>query len=228
MTSVAGQSGVSADQGEPVLVLLDVLDGNLPSLDRMAVLAVGSELSAVDIGVAVSARVANVRKQQFGVAVSARAHGRVHATQRIPGLAVIKIRHRTNWFPTRTGVAGLARKRERTVGTSGRGLVRPLLAGRQERHRQSKQNQHRPSHCFVCPHSFWRTEPVKWPYRVLCFKSTLTTVSLRDMIRDSHISPSTTMPSLGESTLLHQNPEFLALMDNALSWDDCRSPTLPP
>ncbi len=172
MTSVAGQSGVSADQGEPVLVLLDVLDGNLPAFDRMAFLAVGSELSAVDIGVAVSARVANVRKHQFGVALSARAHGRVHATQRISGLAVIKIRHRTNWFPTRTGVAGLARKSERTVGTSGRGLVRPLLAGRQERRRQSKQNQHRPFHCFVCPHSFWRTEPVKWPYRVLCFKST--------------------------------------------------------
>src|SRR5260370_14969691 len=108
MTSVAGQSGVSADQREPVLVLLDVLDGNLPSLDRMAVLAVGSELSAVDIGVAVSARVANVRKHQFCVALSARAHGRVHATQPIPGLAVIKIRQRTNWFPTPTCRAGSA------------------------------------------------------------------------------------------------------------------------
>src|SRR5260370_22930132 len=150
MTSVAGQSGVSADQGEPVLVLLDVLDGNLPSLDRMAVLAVGSELSAVDIGVAVSARVANVRKQQLGVALSARAHGRVHATHRIPGLAVIKIRHRTNWFPTRTGVAGLAMKGETTVGTSRRGLVTPLLAGRPGPDRQSNPNQHLQSHYFVC------------------------------------------------------------------------------
>src|SRR5260370_41407624 len=95
----------------------------------MAVLAVGSELSAVDIGVAVSARVANVRKQQFGVALSARAHGRVHATQRIPGLAVIKIRHRTNWFPTRTGVAGLVRKGGRTRRTSCRNLVAPMVCG---------------------------------------------------------------------------------------------------
>src|SRR5260370_1489141 len=136
MTSVAGQSGVSADEREPVLVLLDVLDGNLPALDRMAFLAVGSELSAVDIGVAVSARVANVRKHQFGVALSARAHRRVHATQRIPGLAVIKIRHRTNWFPTRTGVAGLARKRERAVGTSRGGVARPLFACSQQRQLQ--------------------------------------------------------------------------------------------
>jgi len=60
MTGIAVNGGVSARQREAVVVLLDIFDGNLPSPNRMALLAVSSQLAPMNIRVAVLATLAGV------------------------------------------------------------------------------------------------------------------------------------------------------------------------
>lgn len=60
MTGVAVNGSVRACQGEAVVVLLDIFDGNLPSTDGVALLAVSAELAPMNISVAVLATLADV------------------------------------------------------------------------------------------------------------------------------------------------------------------------
>ena len=55
MTGVAVHGGVRTRQREAVVVLVDILNGDLPSPDCMALLTVSSQLSPVNISVAVLA-----------------------------------------------------------------------------------------------------------------------------------------------------------------------------
>ena len=68
---ITAEGGVRPEKREAVLVLLDVVDRNLPTFGRMALLAPRSQLSTMDIGVAVRARVANVGEDQFRVTLRA-------------------------------------------------------------------------------------------------------------------------------------------------------------
>lgn len=67
MAGVTIQRGVSPNQWKTILVLLDLLDGNLPALDGVALLTVGAKLTLMNIGVAVGAFCPHVRKHRFGV-----------------------------------------------------------------------------------------------------------------------------------------------------------------
>lgn len=133
MARLTGYRGVRADQGEPVLVLLDVLNGDLPAFDRVALFAFGAQLPAMNISVAVSAGVADIGEDHFGVALSAGGQRRVQAAQGVAGFVVIEIRHRTNWLPTHARMARLAREAEIAVRASCGGLV--LLVGCQDKRR---------------------------------------------------------------------------------------------
>src|SRR6185437_13657552 len=68
VASVAIERRMRSHQREAVLVVLDLLYRDLPSLHRVALLAVGAELAFVNVGVAVSALVRNIAEHQLGVA----------------------------------------------------------------------------------------------------------------------------------------------------------------
>ena len=60
MTGIAVNNRVGTRQREAVVVLLDIFDGNLPAPNRMAFLAVSSQLAPMNVGVTVLAMLAYV------------------------------------------------------------------------------------------------------------------------------------------------------------------------
>lgn len=122
---VALHHGVHAEQGEPVEVLRNLLHRNLPAVHRVALRAIRSKLSAMDVRVAVGAILANVGKDRFHMAAGARDLF-MHAAQRILRSVVIKFGDRANRRPTRRRMAVFARNIEVAVRT----LLRLALGGR--------------------------------------------------------------------------------------------------
>lgn len=90
MTFIALNRCVSAKERKAILVILYLLDRSIPSADGMALRAVRTELSAMDISVAVGASLADVGENRFDVALGA-AHFLVHAAERVGGLVVIEL-----------------------------------------------------------------------------------------------------------------------------------------
>jgi hypothetical protein len=68
---IAIQRGVGAQEREPILVLLDLLQGHIPALHRVALLTTGTELAPVDISVAIGTLGADVGENRFGMALRA-------------------------------------------------------------------------------------------------------------------------------------------------------------
>ena len=100
--------GVRADQGKAVGVVPDGLKRNLPALDRMALGAVGAELAAVDIGVAIGARRPDVFEHHAGVALRT-GHVLVHAAQRIASQIMVEFGIGADRLPTLVTMAICAR-----------------------------------------------------------------------------------------------------------------------
>ena len=71
VAAVALQRCMRADQRKPVLMIPHSLEGDLPALHGMAPLAIGTHLPTVDIGVAVTAPCASIRKHRLCVALGA-------------------------------------------------------------------------------------------------------------------------------------------------------------
>lgn len=92
VAGIAVDSRVSSGQWETIIVILDLLHGNGPSTHRVALLAVGAQLAAVNVSVAVLALGAHVREHRLHVTLGA-GHGLVHSAQWIPRLVVIKLRY---------------------------------------------------------------------------------------------------------------------------------------
>lgn len=65
-------------QGEAVVVLLNLCNGNLPATYRMALFAVGAELPAMNVGMAVMATLAHIGEHRLDVALRA-GYGLMHA-----------------------------------------------------------------------------------------------------------------------------------------------------
>lgn len=107
VTSIALDRGMRTEEWKAAIVLLYLLDRNLPSANRVALFAVCPELAAVDVGVAILATLADVREYRLHMALHA-GHRAVHAAQRIASLAVIKLRGGSNGFPALCGMAVLA------------------------------------------------------------------------------------------------------------------------
>ena len=121
------------NQRKTILVLLDLLDGNLPALDAVTLLAIGAELALVNVGVTVGALGRNVGKYRLGVALSA-SDFLVHATKRVTGLVVVELRNAADGFPAAEGMAILAGDVQVSVRAAsvGRGLRVPGHAGKKE------------------------------------------------------------------------------------------------
>lgn len=123
-TFVAGvtvHGSVSSDQREAVLVLLDLLDRDLPALDGMALLATCAKLALVDVGVAIGAAGAGVGEYRLGVTLGA-GYALVHASQWEPGLVVIKLREGPDGFPAIRRMTILAGDGQRAMRTAASGV----------------------------------------------------------------------------------------------------------
>lgn len=105
---VAVHGRVRPGKREAIVMLLDLLHADLPSLNRVALLAVGAQLPPVNIGMAVLAALPHIRKHRLHVALHA-GHRLVHAAQWITSLVVVELRNCTDRFPRACRVAVLAR-----------------------------------------------------------------------------------------------------------------------
>jgi hypothetical protein len=115
MAGVARNSGMRAQQGEPVAVILHGLGSHAPSLDRVAILALRAELPPVEIRMAGGALRSCLGKNFRDVA---RITGYVlmHPAQREGCfLIVIKLRLCAERGPARGGVTILTGQREAAV-----------------------------------------------------------------------------------------------------------------
>jgi len=112
---------MGADERKAILVIANRIEGDIPSLYRVATLAIGSELAAMDVCVAVCTIGTYILENEAGVALRA-AHFLVHPTERISGLIVVELGVGTDWFPTCVRMAVLARNVERAMGIGHLGL----------------------------------------------------------------------------------------------------------
>ena len=104
MARLTVDSRVCPDQREAVLVIANRCNGNIPALDGMARLTICSELSPVNIRVAVRALLSHICKNEFHMALRA-LHFFVHSAQRIARLVVVKFRNTADGLPTEGSVA---------------------------------------------------------------------------------------------------------------------------
>lgn len=99
VTRVAIDRGMGPDQREPIQVLVDLLDRNIPALDGVALFAVGTHLGLVNVRMALSALRSDIVENRLGVALRA-GNALVHSAQRILGGVVIKLRNGADRLPT--------------------------------------------------------------------------------------------------------------------------------
>ena len=109
---------MSADERKAILMLIDGVNGHLPSGDLVAELALRAISAAVNVGMAVLTIGADVCENRVDV-TSLAAHAAVQTEQRKTGLGVIEIGLFTNRSPLRNRVALSAGDLERTMRTFG-------------------------------------------------------------------------------------------------------------
>jgi hypothetical protein len=115
---IALHRGVRAQQRKTILVVLQLLNRDIPSLHRMALRAVRTHLAPVDVIVAILAVLAYVGEHRFDVALRA-FHFFMHPAQGIAGFAVVKFGDGTDGTPFRGGVTVFTRNREGPVWAPG-------------------------------------------------------------------------------------------------------------
>lgn len=118
VAGLALDGGMSADQGETVLVLLDGGKIDLPTFDGVALLAIGAKFSSVDVGVAIGAILPHVGKDPLQVALRA-SDLLVHAAQGVARFVVVKLGDSADGAPAGVGVAILTRDSQGPVRTAG-------------------------------------------------------------------------------------------------------------
>lgn len=119
------QGRMRTHQGKAILVLVDLLHRDLPSLYCMALVAGCAELALVNIGMAVGALLAHIGEHRPGVALGA-TDPLVHAAQRKSGLAVVELRDIADRLPPAQGVTVLAGDVQRPVRALRTGVACPL------------------------------------------------------------------------------------------------------
>ena len=108
VAGVAIYRGVGAHQGKAVIVLLYLASGDLPSANRVALLAVCSQLALVNVGMAVLTALSDVGEYRLDVTLRTR-DGRMHAPQGIFRLVMIEFRNGADGLPRIRRVTVLAR-----------------------------------------------------------------------------------------------------------------------
>ena len=141
VTFVARNSGMRSNQREAPVVLLDLCRLNLPATHRVALLAVRTQLPAVNIGMALRAQMTHVGEDRLGVAGGA-GHALVQAAQWKACRIVIEFWDGTDRLPAVKRVTVLARDVQGTVRTTRRQRGLRLGLGRLLRSRQPRQQRH--------------------------------------------------------------------------------------
>jgi hypothetical protein len=118
MALVALHGGVSAKQRKAILVVFDLLDGDVPALHGVALRAVRTHLAAVNVCVTIGTIFADVGENRLDVALNA-LHFFVHAAERIASFAVIEFRRGFDGPPSSSGVAVFARNGKWAVRIAG-------------------------------------------------------------------------------------------------------------
>ena len=116
VAGIAVDGCVGTGQRETIVVLLHIFNRDRPSADGVALLAIGAQLTLVNIGVAVLAALTNVGEDHFDVTLGA-GDGRVHAAQRIARLVMVELRNCADRPPAICGVAVLAWDSQAAVRT---------------------------------------------------------------------------------------------------------------
>jgi hypothetical protein len=121
VAGVTSQCGVRSHQRHTVVVLLNLLHGDLPSFDCVTLFAIGAQLAPMNVSVTVSTSLANVGKHRLDVALRTR-YRLMHPPEGIPRLAMIEFRYVANWFPSTQRVAILAGNIQWAVWAAGVGI----------------------------------------------------------------------------------------------------------
>lgn len=145
VAGVAVHGGVGSGEGKAIIVLLDLLHADLPSLYRVALLAIGSQLPAVNIGVAILTALPDVAEHRLDVALHA-SDRLVHATQWISRLVVIEFGNCADRLPGARGVTVLARNIQVSVRAVRTGrLLRPSGNAECQQEKKYRQLEHAPT-----------------------------------------------------------------------------------
>ena len=137
MAGIAVDCGVRSGEREAVIVLLDIADGDLPSTYCVALFAVRSQLTPVNVGVAILAVVADAGEYRPYMTLGA-GHGFVHAAQGIFRLVVIEFWQGADRTPRLGGMTVLARNIQVSMRTASHFGVLLLRLSAECRHRQKK------------------------------------------------------------------------------------------
>lgn len=119
---------MGSQQRKPVLVLVDLLYRNLPTLHAVTLLTICSELALMNVSMAVGTLLTHVREYRFDVALRA-GHSLMHPTQRIASLVMVELGYAADRLPTAQGVAVLAGNIKRAVRTTAVGVGLRLRPG---------------------------------------------------------------------------------------------------
>lgn len=106
------------EERKPILVIVDLLYGNLPALNGVTLRAVRSHFSLMNIGVTILTSFAHVSEYRLGVAPRA-GHLLMQTPQRVLGLVVVEFRNGSDGTPSCGGMAIFAGNCQRSVRTSG-------------------------------------------------------------------------------------------------------------
>ena len=116
MALVALDERMCTDQREPILVVLDLLNVDLPAPHRVATLAVSPKLAAMNVCMTLGTLCTYLLEHHVRMALCAGNLG-VHAPQRVARLVVIEFGEGADRLPTRVRVTVLTRHGEGPVGT---------------------------------------------------------------------------------------------------------------
>lgn len=139
MTGAAVQRGVSPQQRKSVLVLVDLLGGNLPTFHAVTLLTIRAELAFMNVGVAIGALVTHVGEYRFDVALRA-GHSLMHTSQWIASLVMVELRHVADRLPSAQGVAILARNVQGAVRAASIAIGLRLRPRRQDGDQQQERD----------------------------------------------------------------------------------------
>jgi hypothetical protein len=115
---LAFHGGMRPEERKPVLVILHLLNGYVPSAHRMALCAVGSELTSMNVCVAIRTVFSNVREHRFCMALCA-LHFFVHPAQWVARVVMVEFRMRSDRPPAGCCMAIFAGNRKRPVRAAG-------------------------------------------------------------------------------------------------------------
>ena len=138
---VAIHGRMCAREREPVHVLVDLLNRNVPASHRMALFAVRAHLGFVNVRMALAALRSDVCEDGLGMALRA-GNAFVHSAQRIFRGVVIELRNCSNGFPAAQRVAVLTGNAKASMRTS-------RIRGRLRLRRRLTAGQRRKNDCYI-------------------------------------------------------------------------------